>query len=286
MNLSEKLITLRKKRGMSQEELAVKLGVTRQSVSRWEMGSALPDAHNLRALSCLFGVSADTLLDDDADIGQDADNASVAPVHATPKQIKITVYEASPKKAAIYNILTTLPIFFTVSCIDKSPSVMLMCWICSLLSCFSRVFNAKTASFSQTPEHIRKRHFLGHTVMQSALCAFTVILFFSYYSDLSEIPLNAVLCLFLLQLYMIFSMEVSLYTPGDKSDILRKFRTDFYCIAMWLCIPAPTVLLSCAVCKICGFDELRKSAVLTVFILLLSLCSLIFLILRRKREKR
>ena len=65
MKLSEKIINLRKARNMSQEELAEQLGVSRQAVSRWEVGSALPDASNILQLSKLFGVSADYLLNDD-----------------------------------------------------------------------------------------------------------------------------------------------------------------------------------------------------------------------------
>ena len=62
MQLSEKILALRKSRGMSQEDLAAALGVSRQTVSRWEVGSALPDAENLLQLSLLFKVSADYLL--------------------------------------------------------------------------------------------------------------------------------------------------------------------------------------------------------------------------------
>ena len=47
MKLAEKLVTLRKSSGLSQEELAERLNVSRQAVSRWEMGSAMPDAGNL-----------------------------------------------------------------------------------------------------------------------------------------------------------------------------------------------------------------------------------------------
>lgn len=67
MNLSEKILFLRKQRGLSQEALAEKLGVSRQAVSRWETGSALPDAGNLLQLSRLFGVTADSLLSDGCD---------------------------------------------------------------------------------------------------------------------------------------------------------------------------------------------------------------------------
>lgn len=65
MKLSEKIVNLRKARNMSQEELAENLGVSRQAVSRWEVGSALPDASNILQLSKLFGVSADYLLNDE-----------------------------------------------------------------------------------------------------------------------------------------------------------------------------------------------------------------------------
>ena len=67
MKLPEKLVTLRKARGLSQEALAEQLGVSRQAISRWEGGSAQPDAGNLFQLSRLFQVSADYLLDDALD---------------------------------------------------------------------------------------------------------------------------------------------------------------------------------------------------------------------------
>ncbi|MBE6672693.1 MAG: helix-turn-helix domain-containing protein [Ruminococcaceae bacterium] len=65
MKLSEKLIALRKEKGWSQEDFAEKLDVSRQAISRWENGSALPDAQNLLGISKLFHVSADYLLNDD-----------------------------------------------------------------------------------------------------------------------------------------------------------------------------------------------------------------------------
>ena len=71
MTLSEKILDLRKQQGMSQENLAEKLGVSRQAVSRWEVGSALPDASNIRQLSRLFGVTADYLLNDDYESDRD-----------------------------------------------------------------------------------------------------------------------------------------------------------------------------------------------------------------------
>lgn len=65
MKLSDKIIRLRKSNGWSQEELAEKLDVSRQAVSRWEGASAQPDAANVLQMSRLFGVTTDYLLNED-----------------------------------------------------------------------------------------------------------------------------------------------------------------------------------------------------------------------------
>lgn len=64
MNLSEKITRERKKLGLSQEQVAEKLGITRQSVSKWEAGSSIPEISKLIALSELFHVSIDYLVKD------------------------------------------------------------------------------------------------------------------------------------------------------------------------------------------------------------------------------
>lgn len=66
MALPEKLYTLRKKSGLSQEQLAEALNVSRQAISKWEGGSAMPESDKLLALSNYFGVSLDYLLKDGA----------------------------------------------------------------------------------------------------------------------------------------------------------------------------------------------------------------------------
>ena len=62
MTLGKKLQLLRKARGMSQEQLAEVLNVSRQAVSKWELDSTLPDTANVVALSKIFGVTTDYLL--------------------------------------------------------------------------------------------------------------------------------------------------------------------------------------------------------------------------------
>ena len=64
MDFSEKLMHLRKQAGLSQEQLADRLGVTRQSVSKWESGAAFPELVKLITLSEMFGVSVDYLVKD------------------------------------------------------------------------------------------------------------------------------------------------------------------------------------------------------------------------------
>jgi len=66
MILAEKIVDERKKNGWSQEELADKLGVSRQSVSKWEGAQSVPDLQRILEMSRLFGVSTDYLLKDDS----------------------------------------------------------------------------------------------------------------------------------------------------------------------------------------------------------------------------
>ena len=79
MKLSDKITTLRKSNGWSQEDLAEQLNVSRQAISRWENGTALPDANNILQLSKLFNVTTDYLLNED--YSSDDDIPCVKEVH-------------------------------------------------------------------------------------------------------------------------------------------------------------------------------------------------------------
>lgn len=65
MKFSEKIVTLRKQKGWSQEELAQKLSVTRQTVSKWELDQTVPDMNKLIEISKLFEISVDELISED-----------------------------------------------------------------------------------------------------------------------------------------------------------------------------------------------------------------------------
>ena len=90
MILADKIIALRKKAGWSQEELGEKLGVTRQSVSKWEGAQSVPDMDKILQLSRLFGVTTDYLLKDE--LGEPeytAEESSVPALH------RVSMEEAS-----------------------------------------------------------------------------------------------------------------------------------------------------------------------------------------------
>lgn len=65
MILADKIIRLRKKNGWSQEELAEKINVSRQAVSKWESAQTVPDLEKILMLGALFGVTTDYLLKDE-----------------------------------------------------------------------------------------------------------------------------------------------------------------------------------------------------------------------------
>lgn len=67
MNLQTKLVSLRKQKGLTQLDLAEKLNVSRQAISRWEVGYSVPSTDNLKVLSELYGVSIDYLLNEGND---------------------------------------------------------------------------------------------------------------------------------------------------------------------------------------------------------------------------
>ena len=82
MKFYEKLQKLRKEKGLSQEELAEMLGVSRQSVSKWESGITYPETDKLMTLSDIFGVTLDSLLKD-GEIENDEQNRTSTPYWTT-----------------------------------------------------------------------------------------------------------------------------------------------------------------------------------------------------------
>lgn len=69
VEIANKLVNLRKKSGLSQEELAEKIGVSRQAVSKWERAESSPDTDNLIALAKIYSISLDDMLNNTAKDG-------------------------------------------------------------------------------------------------------------------------------------------------------------------------------------------------------------------------
>ena len=94
MILADKLIELRKKSGMSQEELADKLGVSRQSVSKWESTQSTPDLNRILQLSEIFSVSTDYLLKDSIEERDNVETKSIMTDDVPPLR-KVSMEEAN-----------------------------------------------------------------------------------------------------------------------------------------------------------------------------------------------
>ncbi len=89
MTLGEKIKLARKQAGLSQEQLAEKIGVSRSAVAKWEVNNGMPDIDNLKALSQLLGVTIDSLVNSRecfADEGAYLEQATIAEEPATPNR--------------------------------------------------------------------------------------------------------------------------------------------------------------------------------------------------------
>lgn len=92
MILADKIMNERKKNGWSQEKLADKLGVSRQSVSKWESAQSVPDINRILDLAKLFGVSTDYLLKDEIE-GKTSDDM-IESVELNEKSRSVSMEEA------------------------------------------------------------------------------------------------------------------------------------------------------------------------------------------------
>ena len=97
MDFNNKLYELRKKKGLSQEELASRLNVSRQTISKWEVGDSTPDMEKIIAISDLFDISLDELVLDKAPAAPGAPVPQKADLYTDIKENVFT--EDNRKKA-------------------------------------------------------------------------------------------------------------------------------------------------------------------------------------------
>ena len=131
MILADKIISLRKKEGMTQEDLASQVGVSRQSVSKWESTMAMPDLDKIMKLSKIFEVSTDFLLNDDLGMEQIIVDEKV---EDTSKLVDLDLlnqyYGAYEKIARLISLATILVIispiaYMTLDNINESLGVII-----------------------------------------------------------------------------------------------------------------------------------------------------------------
>lgn len=107
MTFADKLMALRKKAGWSQEELAEKIGVTRQSVSKWESAQAVPDVDKILQLSRLFDITTDYLLKEELETPEPA---------SSPRPVTLTRPEEQTLRAlttAYWLVVAAIFLYYT-----------------------------------------------------------------------------------------------------------------------------------------------------------------------------
>ena len=116
MNISQKILLQRKKKGISQEDLANTLNVSRQAVSKWESSQSVPDMDKIVALSNYFNITTDYLLKDEIETIDSADNYSSKNIdmqmlnkELSENEFQNIRYEAEKKKHTSYWLLIIAP---------------------------------------------------------------------------------------------------------------------------------------------------------------------------------
>lgn len=127
MILADKIILLRKKCGWSQEELAEELGISRQSVSKWESGISIPDLDKIIKLSDLFEVSTDYLLKDELEIIVPADKTAQLQAEKDDMQISriVTAEEANTYMDLVKNVSLKMALSISMMILAVIPLLIL-----------------------------------------------------------------------------------------------------------------------------------------------------------------
>lgn len=125
MILAEKIINLRKKNGWSQEELAEKLGVTRQSISKYEGAQSIPDLDKILKLSEIFGVTTDYLIKDELEEEEYAPSQMHENESESDRSVHKVTMEMANEYLQIIDLSAGKTAFATMLCI-LSPIVLLM----------------------------------------------------------------------------------------------------------------------------------------------------------------
>ncbi len=244
MILADKIIRLRKKHGWSQEELAEKMNVSRQAVSKWESAQTIPDLEKILQLGDLFGVTTDYLLKDEIEVEEYSDRISQQPVK------RITAEEANAylthRKAASRQIA-----FATLLCILSPITLILL------------------GAASEIPELGVSETVMG-VVGLCALFAFV----------LTAVPIY-ISCGFKNEPYAFLEkdvpFELAYGVKGIVQEHKKKFRSTYVkgnILATCLCIVSPVPLIASAFTE----NEMLCAAMVAVLMILVGIAVFIFIV--------
>lgn len=234
MTFAEKFYSLRKEAGLSQEECAENIGVSRQAISRWEIGTATPDMQNLLAISKLFSVSTDYLIRDEIDDKKSDIPKSSPEETAAHEKKKAKTYSAA--KNTIINILIKLPslllLFLAAKQIDSSQGIFLISIIFAVL--FMYDFSIGTMNFR--PEHNKindtaRKNFLFVTRIEYICISFITLIVFIGAPE--SIRINTLLYIFYVTLSLFFSNQIIYTRNYIQKEEIRLFRVREISFSIW-----------------------------------------------------
>ena len=202
MKLSDKIVKLRKLNGWSQEELAEKLNVSRQAISRWESSAAQPDAFNILQLSKVFGVTTDYLLNDEYESDNDLPKVKQLN-HDGIRQIMIFMVTLEVMILIIQFMTTVIlqNVFF---------GIMSFLLFAAVIGGFEYAYQKKSSEANEITRTFRKKFYK----ISTWLCAyfpvrFAVIILAHFYTrPYSMIVLECVILAIYLMAVMLINLEI------------------------------------------------------------------------------
>ena len=170
MDLANKLLELRKKKGLSQEEVADRLGVSRQTVSKWETGVSTPDFDKIGPLCELYEISTNELLNINYEVpNHEKEDQTVRRKRALLLVIAVFMY-----------ITCVLPVILTDAGLDEIVGVVLMFIMVAVATCLLIYRSAMYAPFAKKPKIDIKKETKAnavYNVISKIMAILTVIVY-------------------------------------------------------------------------------------------------------------
>ncbi|GGF93816.1 helix-turn-helix domain-containing protein [Paenibacillus abyssi] len=207
MAIGQKIQKLRKKNYMSQEKLAEQLGVSRQAISKWEVGESIPDTDKVIQLSLAFDVPTDYLLFDDM---IDCKDDAVIANETTNKRMDIAIPVIAATGVSLIGLLISIAAYFTWQTVF-TVSVGLIVQITAII-----FFEAMRTKNNESKSKIYRRHF--YSINLWLILPFPV--FYSFQFALEFYPYPRLLLIDLL-----FTAITYLFLCGIITFVMRKART-------------------------------------------------------------